>query len=251
MLERAFPAVSKMVPYDITVSDGIYPLYKFSNQDAWWVKSNTHVPVGMWRSVGASQTIFAIESFMDEMALELGKDPFQFRRDHLRHDARAVAAWDRLGAMCGWERAKAENRAIGFAISHKNDDCLVAQAAEVIRDGSAFRVKRIWTVADPGKVIAPDMAKSQLEGAALWALTAALYGHISIKSGRVKESNFHDYPMIKLSDAPEFETELIESGGKIEGMGEGGAPGVAPAVCNAVFKLTGQRVRTLPILPQA
>lgn len=251
VLERAFPAVSKMVPYDITVSDGIFPLYKFANQDAWWVKSSSHVPVGMWRSVGASQTIFAIESFMDEIATELGKDPYEFRREHLRHDARAIAAWDRLGTICDWERARKDGRAIGFAISHKNDDCLVAQAAELVRVGGGFKVAKIWSVADAGRVIAPDSAKSQIEGAAVWALSAALYGQITIDGGRVKESNFHDYPVVRLGDAPEFHTEFIESGGKIEGMGEGGAPGIAPAVCNALFRLTGNRVRSLPILPQS
>jgi CO/xanthine dehydrogenase Mo-binding subunit len=250
VLPRSFPAVFAMLPYDTSVADSSYPLYEFPNTDAWWVRSETHVPAGMWRSVGASQTIFAIESFMDELALSLGQDAYEFRKERLRADPRALRVWNRLGEMCDWASSIKHGRALGLAISHKNDDCLVAQAAEVaLRDGQV-QVKKIWTVADPGRVIAPDIARAQLEGAAIWALTAALYGKITIDKGRVQEGNFDTYQMVRLADTPAFETEFLESGAKLEGIGEGGAPGVAPAVCNALFRLTGKRVRRLPIASQ-
>jgi CO/xanthine dehydrogenase Mo-binding subunit len=250
VLPRAFPAIAAMVPYDITVSDGIYPIYQFPSQDAHWIRSETPVPTGMWRSVGASQTIFAIESFMDELAEEVGEDALTFRRRRLVHDVRAVAALDRLAEICDWRKATAEGRAIGLAISHKNEDCLAAQAAEVVRQGDGIRVRKIWTVADAGRTIAPDIARSQIEGAAIWALTAALYGKITIANGRVEETNFDTYQMVRLAETPEFETVFIESGGPLEGIGEGGAPGVAPAVCNALYRLTGKRIRRLPAMPQ-
>ena len=242
--------VVKTTSYDITVSDGIYPIYQFPSQDAHWVKSETPVPTGMWRSVGASQTIFAIESFMDELAEEVGEDALTFRRRRLVHDVRAVAALDRLAEICDWRKATAEGRAIGLAISHKNEDCLAAQAAEVVRQGDGIRVRKIWTVADAGRTIAPDIARSQIEGAAIWALTATLYGKITIANGRVEEANFDTYQMVRLAETPEFETVFIESGGPLEGIGEGGAPGVAPAVCNALYRLTGKRIRRLPAMPQ-
>jgi CO/xanthine dehydrogenase Mo-binding subunit len=170
-----------------------------------------------------------------------------FRRKHLEHDARALAAWDRLGRLCRWETSAAEGRHLGLAISHKSEDCLVAQAAEVTTVGGDLRVTNVWTVADPGRVIAPDIAKAQLEGAAIWALSAALYGKITIADGQVQEGNFDTYQVLKLAETPVFTTEFIESGVPLEGIGEGGAPGIAPAVCNAVFRMNGKRIRTLPI----
>ncbi|WP_208247781.1 molybdopterin cofactor-binding domain-containing protein (plasmid) [Rhizobium sp. T1470] len=247
VLPRTFPAVFAILPYDTSVADAIVPLYDFPHQDAWWVDSETHIRTGMWRSVGASQTIFAIESFIDEIVAELGEDAFEFRRKHLAHDKRAIAAWDRLGELCQWKTAAKAGRHIGVAISHKSEDCLVAQAAEVVTVDGEIRVSHIWTVADPGRVIAPDIAKAQLEGAAIWALSAALYGKITIADGKVQEGNFDTYQVVKLAETPTFTTEIIESGAPIEGIGEGGAPGVAPAVCNAIFRMTGKRVRRLPI----
>lgn len=250
VLPRTFPAVYKLIPYDTSVANGIVPLYDLGHVEAAWVRSETHVPTGMWRSVGASQTIFAIESFVDELAAHLGADAFDFRRRALAHDPRAAAAFDRLGEMCDWHAATRAGRAIGLAISHKNEDCLAAQAAEVVLKDGVPAVTRIWTVADPGELIAPDIATAQIEGAAIWALTAALYGKITIENGRVQESNFDTYGMVRLAGTPAFETEFLVSGAEIEGIGEGGAPGVAPAVANAIFRLTGKRIRTLPILPQ-
>ncbi|WP_458098333.1 molybdopterin cofactor-binding domain-containing protein [Roseomonas sp. WA12] len=249
VLPRAFPTVAAVVPYDITVSDGVYPIYRFPSQDAHWIRSETPVPTGMWRSVGASHTIFAIESFVDELAEAVGEDALAFRRRHLLHDARAIAALDRLAEICDWPKATAEGRAVGLAVSHKNEDCLVAQAAEVVRQGDGIKVRKIWTVADAGRTIAPDIARSQIEGAAIWGLTAALFGKITIANGRVQETNFDTYQMVRLAETPDFETVFLESGAPMEGIGEGGAPGVAPAVCNALYRLTGRRIRHLPVMP--
>lgn len=247
VLPRMYPVV--MGEYDRVVSDAIYSPYEFPNQEARWVRSDTHVPVGMWRSVGASQTVFAIESFIDEVAIETGADPYAMRRHLLRNSKRALAVLDRLVAISGWDAPPAGS-AVGLAISHKNDDCLAAQSAQVtIREGRLV-VERICTVADPGRAINPDAVKAQLEGAAIWALSAALYGKITIAAGAVQESNFHDYRVVRLAETPDFRTEILESGGALEGTGEGGAPGVAPAVCNALFRLNGQRIRKLPIMDQ-
>jgi len=245
ILPRAFPQY--MGKFDGVVTDNIFSMYAFPNQEARWVRSETPVPTGMWRSVGASQTVFAIESFVDELAAMTGVDAYQFRRRLLLHDARALTVLDRLAMLSGWNGRRQPGRAIGLAISHKNRDCLVAQSAEVsVRDGQVI-VHRICTVADPGRIVNPDSARAQLEGAAVWGLSAALFGKISIAEGRVQQSNFHDYRVVRLAETPAFATEIVESGAAFEGVGEGGAPGVAPAVCNAIFHLTGKRIRTLPI----
>jgi CO/xanthine dehydrogenase Mo-binding subunit len=248
ILPRAFPDF--MQEFDSVVTDNIFSMYAFPNQDGRWVRSETPVPTGMWRSVGASQTVFAIESFVDELAAKTGTDPYRFRRRLLQHDARALAVLDRLAEISGWNKPHDGKRAIGMAISHKNLDCLVAQSAEVSVDNGQVVVHRICTVADPGRVVNPDTARAQLEGAAIWGLSAALFGKISIAEGRVQQSNFHDYRVVRLAESPSFETDIIESGAPFEGMGEGGAPGVAPAVCNAIFRLTGKRIKTLPIADQ-
>jgi CO/xanthine dehydrogenase Mo-binding subunit len=248
ILPRTFPAF--MGEFDSVVTDNIFSLYAFPHQDGRWVRSETSVPTGMWRSVGASQTVFAIESFIDELVFKTGADPYQFRRRLLQSDSRALAVLDRLAAISGWNKPLSGKRAIGMAISHKNLDCLVGQTAEVSLEGGQIVVHRICTVADPGKLINPDTARAQLEGAAVWGLSAALFGKITISEGRVQESNFHDYRVIRLAETPSFTTEIIESGAPFEGMGEGGAPGIAPAVCNAIFRLTGKRIRTLPIADQ-
>jgi isoquinoline 1-oxidoreductase beta subunit len=248
ILPRMYPDF--MGAFDSVVTDNIFSMYAFPHQDGRWVRSETPVPTGMWRSVGASQTVFAIETFIDELAAKTNTDAYQFRRRLLLKDARALAAIDRLAVLSGWNEKRAPGRAIGLAISHKYLDCLVAQSAEVsIEDGQVV-VHRVCTVADPGRVVSPDTARAQLEGAAVWGLSAALFGKISIADGRVQQSNFHDYRVVKLAETPQFTSEIIESGAPFEGMGEGGAPGIAPAVCNAIFRLTGKRIRTLPIAAQ-
>jgi CO/xanthine dehydrogenase Mo-binding subunit len=245
ILPRTFPAF--MQEFDQVVTDGIFSLYDFPHQDGRWVRSETHIPTGMWRSVGASQTVFAIESFVDELAFKTGVDPYQFRRRLLQHDPRALAVLERLASLSGWNKPASGKRAIGMAISHKNLDCLVAQSAEVSVVNGQVVVHRICTVADAGSVINPDTARAQLEGASIWGLSAALFGKISINQGRIQESNFHDYQVVRLAQTPLFTTDIIESGAALEGMGEGGAPGIAPAVCNAIFRLTGKRITRLPI----
>ncbi len=246
ILPRMYPAAMKT--YDEVVTDAIQSPYGFPNRETRWVRSETHVPTGMWRSVGASHTVFAIESFIDEVAHDIGADPLEMRRHLLRSAPRELAALNRVVEISGWP-GKGGGSAMGLSISHKRDDCLTAQVAQVaIRDGR-LAVERVWTVSNPGKVINRDAVVAQLEGAAIWGLTAALYGRVSIDAGRVQESNFHDYRMIRLAEAPIFHTELQESG-DMDGVGEGGAPNMAPAVCNAIFRLTGKRIRRLPIMDQ-
>lgn len=248
ILPRMYPAAMK--EYDSVVTDAVMPLYEFTQADTRWVRSETHVPVGMWRSVGASQTVFATESFVDEIAAEIGVDEIALRRRLLAKTPRALAALDRLVEMSGWPKAPAAGSAIGIAISHKWQDCLVAQSVQVAIRDRRLVIERICTVADPGRVINRDAVIAQMEGAAIWGLSSALYGKISIEEGRVREANFHDYRVMRLNETPIMDTVVLEGGDVLEGTGEGGSPNIAPAICNAVFKLTGKRIRRLPIADQ-
>ncbi|MBB5711849.1 xanthine dehydrogenase family protein molybdopterin-binding subunit [Sphingomonas xinjiangensis] len=248
ILARMYPVAMK--EFDSVVTDAVVPPYEFQHVDARWVRSETHVPAGMWRSVGASQTVFAIESFIDEIAAEIGIDELALRRKLLAKTPRALAALDKLVEISGWPGPTSSGSAIGIGLSHKWQDCLVAQSAQVaIRDGRLI-VERICTVADPGRAVNRDAVIAQMEGAAIWGLSSALFGQITIANGCVSESNFHDYRVVRLSETPILDTVIIEGGDPIEGTGEGGSPNVAPAICNAIYKLTGKRIRRLPIMTQ-
>ncbi|SEJ81525.1 isoquinoline 1-oxidoreductase, beta subunit [Sphingobium sp. AP50] len=247
ILPRMYPVA--MGKFDSVVTDAVGSPYDFDHVDTRWVRSETHIPTGMWRTVGAGQTVFAIESFIDEVAHDLGVDEYELRRNLLAKKPRALAALAKLKEMVGGSFATRPNgRAIGLGVSHKWQDCFVAQAVEVvIRDGAPV-VEAVYSVADPGKAINRDAVVAQIEGCVIWGMSSALYGKVSVANGAVQETNFHDYRMVRFSETPQFHTVIIDGGESIEGTGEGGSPNIAPAICNAIFKLTGKRIRKLPIM---
>lgn len=222
------------IPYDIAV------------QEIDSVEAPSHVPYGVWRSVASSQHGFFIESFMDELAHEVGVDPYDYRRALLGGDPRMARVLETAARMADWGSPLPEGRARGIAIK-KSFGTLVAEVAEVSIADGAVQVHKVWCAADPGDVVNPDTFIAQMEGGIIFGLTAALYGEITIEGGRVQESNFPDYEMVTMADAPEIEVKIIRSGEPWGGAGEPGTPPIAPAVANAVFALTGQRVRQLPL----
>jgi len=200
---------------------------------------------GAWRSVDNTLHGFTIECFMDELAHRAGQDPFEFRRAHL--EGRHKAALERVAEMSNWGTAAPEGRARGIAI-RESFGTIVAQVAEVsVDEQGRVRVHHIWSAADPGEVVNPATFRQQIAGGAIFGLTAALYGEITVKEGRVVQQNFPEYDMVRMADAPRQEVAIINSGAKAGGAGEPGTPPVAAAVANAVFALTGQRVRELPL----
>lgn len=210
------------------------------------VEAETHVPYGPWRSVASSQHGFFIESFIDELAHEAGMDPYHYRSELLGSDPRSAHVLKAAAHMSGWGGAIAEGRARGIALK-KSFGSIVAEVAEVSIVDGAVRVHKVWCAADPGDVVNPDTFAAQMEGGIIFGLTAALYGEITIEQGRAVEGNFPDYKMITMADTPEIEVEIIRSGEPWGGAGEPGTPPIAPAVTNAVFALTGTRVRQLPL----
>lgn len=221
--------------------------YATDGMAARYVKDLNPIPWGPWRSVDHTQHGFYLESFVDELAHAAGQDPFEFRRAHLANAPRHKAVLEKAAAMAGWGTPAPAGRARGIAL-REAFGTIVAQVAEVsVGDDGRARVHAMWTAADPGEVINPATFKAQMEGGAIYGITAALFGAITIEKGRAVERNFHEYEMLRMADAPRHEVAVIESGAKTGGAGEPGTAPAAAAVANAVFALTGKRIRELPL----
>ncbi len=238
---------------DKTASEGAFDQpYEWPNARIGHVIVDLPVPVGFWRSVGHSHQAFFKESFVDEAAAAVGQDPVAFRAGLLAQHPRHLAVLQRAAALSGWGQplaraADGAKRARGVAL-HQSFGAVVAQVAEVsLAADKGIRVHRVVCVIDCGQVVNPNLVKQQMESGIVFGLSAALYGEITIEHGQVRQSNFHDYPVLRMSECPVIETHIIKSTAHPEGVGEPGTPPIAPAVANAVFALTGQRLRSLPL----
>jgi isoquinoline 1-oxidoreductase subunit beta len=199
-----------------------------------------------WRSVGHTHSGFVMETMMDELAGAAGSDPLAYRRRLLAKHPRHLAALDLAAAKAGWGRPAAAGRFRGLAV-HESFGSFVAQVAEVSVDGKAIRVHKVTCAIDCGTAVNPAGVAAQLEGGVIFGLSAALYGEITLRDGRVQQSNFHDYKPVRMYEAPAVEVHIVPSTENPSGVGEPGVPPVAPAVANAVFAATGQRLRRLPL----
>ncbi|WP_229256297.1 xanthine dehydrogenase family protein molybdopterin-binding subunit [Duganella lactea] len=229
---------------DKTTAEGEFDMqYHIANQRIRHVTVDSAVPLGYWRSVGHSHNAFFKESFIDELAHAAGKDSVTFRRELLRQHPRHVAVLDAAVMKAGVAPA---GRAHGVAL-HQSFGTIVAQVAEVSVEGAEIRVHRVVCAIDCGLAVNPNIIAQQAESGIIFGLSAALFGAVTISGGKVGQSNFHDYPVVRLHQAPAVETIIIASNAHPEGMGEPATPPIAPAVANAVFKLTGKRLRSLPL----
>jgi isoquinoline 1-oxidoreductase beta subunit len=220
--------------------------YDIANQAVRYASGTNPLPWGAWRSVDHTQLGFFLETFMDELAHAAGKDPFEFRRAHLEGAPRHKAVLELAASMSGWGTPAPAGRARGISFREAFGS-IVAQVAEVSLGADGLpRVHRVWTAVDPGEVVNPATFAAQIEGGAIFGLSAALYGAITVDKGRVVEQNFPDYDMVRMADAPRQEVRVIESGARTGGAGEPGTAPIAAAVGNALFALTGVRVRALP-----
>jgi isoquinoline 1-oxidoreductase beta subunit len=221
--------------------------YAVPNVRVEYAMRNTHVPVGFWRAVNHSQNAFFKESFVDEMAHATGQDPYQFRRRLVAARPRDLAVLDTAAQKAGWGTPTPPGVFRGIALNESYGS-YCAQVAEVsVSKAGEVRVHRIVSAVDPGHVVNPDTIQAQTESAVVYGLTAALYGEITIKDGRVEQTNFTDYPMLRMAEMPKVEAYAVPSGGFWGGIGEPPLPPTAPAVCNAIFAATGKRVRSLPL----
>ncbi len=242
---RLFPAV---------VQNGVDPFmteaaavpYDIPNQLADVVIHDTGVRVGYWRSVSHFLNSFANESFMDELALAAGKDPYEFRRALLDKQPRLKHVLELAAQNAGWGKPLAAGRARGIALMEGYGTSM-AQVAEVSVRGNTVQVHRVVVAADLGKMVNPNIVRQQLEGSIIYGLSAVLYGEITLRNGRVQQSNFHDYPVVRMPESPTIEMHLVDSNEKPGGIGEPGTALIAPTVANAVYALTGKRMRRLPL----
>ncbi len=209
------------------------------------------VPIGFWRSVGNSQNCFFKESFIDEMAHAVTTDPVEFRRKLLSGQPRFKKVLDTAVNMANWKPQAWQDKAgvkhaMGVAL-HESFGSIVAQIAEVSVNDGDIKVVRVWCAVDCGFAVNPAIVKMQMESGIVFGLSAAMGEEITLEKGRVTQANFDSYPMLRPDQMPDIDVEIINSGEPLGGIGEPGTPPIAPAVCNALFILSGQRVRSLPL----
>jgi isoquinoline 1-oxidoreductase beta subunit len=219
--------------------------YAIANIDIAHVFYDPGVPLGFWRSVGHSQNAFVVESFIDELAHKAGEDPYKFRRRLLANNARHLSVLDLVAEKGNWGAPQLGTHQ-GIAV-HESFGTVVAEIAEIRIVGNAVKVERVVCAVNCGIVVNPDQVHAQVESAVVFGLTAALRGKITIKDGAVEQSNFHDYPLLRMNEIPIVEVHVVQSADKPTGIGEPGTPPIAPAVANAIFAATGSRLRSLPL----
>jgi isoquinoline 1-oxidoreductase beta subunit len=247
-LERGLPTLASPVDTpDKTTAEGLFDLpYGFAHQHMAHVATYSGAPVGYWRSVGHSHNAFFSESFIDELAHAAGKDPLAFRQGLLQQAPRHLEVLNLVAKKAGWGKVPPAGHAQGIAL-HESFGSIVAQVLEVSLQEGQPRVHRVHCAVDCGTAINPGLIAQQMEGAVVFGLSAALFGRIDIRDGVVQQSNFHQYPVLTLAQSPEVFTWIVPSTRVPAGVGEPGVPPVAPALANALFALTGKRLRSLPL----
>lgn len=208
------------------------------------------VNTGFWRGVGPTHNVFVIESFVDELAAAAKSDPVEYRRALLGKAPRARAVLELAAQEAGWGKPLPAGRGRGVSLFHSEWDTYVAQVAELeVSKAGELRVHRVVCAVDCGTVVNPDTVKAQIEGGVAFGISAALWGEITLRNGRVEQSNFGDYRVLRMNEAPAVEVHLVRNGESPGGIGEPGTAGIAPALANAVFAATGKRLRQLPLRP--
>jgi len=212
-----------------------------------YAQRNAYVPVGFWRTVGHSQNPFVRESFMDELAAAAGKDPLEYRRALLAKSPKDLAILEATAKAAGWGSQLPAGVFRGIAETEGYGSYTSAVAELSVNKNGEVSIRRLVLGIDPGYAVNPDNIQAQLQGSAVFMLTAMFWGEITLREGRVEQSNFHDYRMMRLREMPKVEVVLAPTGGFWVGVGEPGQASIAPAVCNAIFAATGKRIRSLPL----
>ena len=242
-----FESMMKGKEYDPSSVEGVDDLpYAIPNLAVESHKADVKIPVQWWRSVGHSHTGFATECFIDELAALAQKDPYQFRRALLPKHPRHLAVLDLAAQKAGWDKPMPKGRGRGIAV-HFAFESYNAQVAEVSVEDGKIRVHRIVSAVDCGRYVNPGIIAAQLEGGAILGASAALFQELTFENGRLQQTNFHTFPLMRMNECPEIEIHIVENNEKSGGIGEPGVPCTAPAIANAVFAATGKRIRKLPI----
>ncbi len=226
------------------------PHYNIPNWQSEGVREMRGMRVHAFRGIGAGHNKFAIESFLDEVARARKMDPLALRLELTQDDARARAVIEAVAEMSEWKRKRRSGRALGLAFADYHGT-VAAGVAEISLDAKTGKIKvhHYWTAADPGLVIQPESVLGQLEGGAVFGLSVALLEELTVKGGAIQQTNYHEYPVLRMADMPEIHTRIVRSNAPPTGMGEAGVGPVAPAIANAMAQLTGKRLRELPMSP--
>ncbi|TYL71387.1 xanthine dehydrogenase family protein molybdopterin-binding subunit [Bradyrhizobium cytisi] len=241
------PAFQKGIDIDAVDAAADMP-YDFPNFQVEYVRAEPPaVPTGFWRGVGPNNNVFAFECAMDELARKAGKDPVEFRRAHLTKNPRALAVLNLVAEKSGWGERLPPRVGRGVCVQPSFASYLATVVEAEIDDIGEIVLRRITSVIDTGIAVNPDTVKAQIEGGLIFGLTAALYGEITIDKGRVQQSNFHDYRMMRINETPKIEVIVVKSGEAPGGIGEAGVNAGPPALRNAIYAATGVALRRLPI----
>jgi isoquinoline 1-oxidoreductase beta subunit len=246
----ALDADGNLTAWQLLLTGPVHSLYDVPNVQITSRDQEVGVRTGFWRSVNDSVNAFVTESFIDEIAHAAGRDPYEYRRARLTHQPRLKAVLELAAAKAGWGQP-APGRFQGIAAMTSYEGSFLAQVAEISVDVEGqVRVHRVVCAVDCGMMVNPDGVVAQVEGSIIFGLSAALYGEITFEAGRVQQSTFKDYPVVRMNDSPAIEVYLVPSTQPPGGMGEPGTALIGPAVANAVFQATGRRVRRLPLRPE-
>lgn len=231
---------------DDAAIEGLYEDYDATHKEMGNVYFDPGLRTGYWRSVGHSMSGFCKESFVDELALAAGKDPVEFRLANTKNNPRVHGVIKEVAEKAGWGKPLPEGHFHGVA-AHFSFFTAVAQVAEVSVTNGQIKVHKVTCAVDCGFAVNPNIVVAQMESAIIYGLTAALHGEITLKDGVVEQSNFHDYPMLRMNEVPAIDVHIVDSDEDPTGVGEPGTPPLAGAVANAVYAATGKRLRSLPL----
>jgi isoquinoline 1-oxidoreductase beta subunit len=209
------------------------------------------IPTAFWRSVGPSHNVFVTESFVDELAAAAKQDAVAYRRALLDKSPRAKAVLELAAQKAGWGQPRPERVVRGVSVQFVFATYLAVVAEVEVSTAGNVRVRRVVCAVDCGTAVNPDTVQAQIQSATVFGITAALYGEITLKDGRVEQTNFDSYQMLRIDEAPAIEVHIVQSSEPPGGMGEAGTSAIVPAVTNAIFAATGKRLRKLPVDPSA
>ncbi|WP_187968626.1 xanthine dehydrogenase family protein molybdopterin-binding subunit [Aquibium microcysteis] len=246
ILRRTFPSISPMGPDKAIVDGACNQPYTIPHYRVTGIEAELGVPVGFWRAVGNSFNGFFHECFMDEIAVRGGLDPVELRRRLMKDFPAAIAVVDKAAAMSAWGAPLPEGTAKGFAFT-LSFGSWVAEVVQVSQTGAGLRIDKVWIAADVGTALDPGIIEAQLVSGAVYGLSAAMGQEITFADGMVEQSNFHDHDAMRMHQCPDFEVAILENFHRMGGVGEIGTPPALPALANAVFALTGKRIRSLPL----
>ncbi|WP_234686104.1 xanthine dehydrogenase family protein molybdopterin-binding subunit [Bradyrhizobium monzae] len=241
------PAFQKGIDID-AIDAAVDAPYDFANFHVEYVRAEPPaVPTGFWRGVGPNNNVFAVECAMDELARKAGKDPIEFRKSMLTKNPRMLAVLDQVAEKSGWGQPLPARVGRGVCVQPSFASFIATVVEAEIDHIGEIVLRRVTSVVDTGIAVNPDTVKAQIEGGLIFGLTAALYGEITIEKGRVQQSNFHDYRMMRINETPKIEVIVVKSGEAPGGIGEAGVNAGPPALRNAIYAATGVALRRLPI----